>query len=261
MTTPIKAYILDMDGTLYLDDILIDGAKVFVQYLQASKIPFVLLTNNSSKNSKAYVQKFQQLGLKIPQENILTSGQAMIHYLKVHHPDIKRICLLGNQFLQEEFKEAGFVLVEEGLDLEAVIVGFDTELTYQKLWHASDCLVAGKLYFATHPDLVCPLKGGAFMPDVGSFISLFKTATGREPVIIGKPFKPMLDLVQTKLNVNKEHIAVVGDRLYTDIQMALDHGMLSILVLSGETTPEMLKTSHIHPDHVFPSVKSLIPNE
>ena len=257
MTQTTKAYILDMDGTLYLDDELIEGAKDFVELLEAKNIPYVLLTNNSSKHAKAYVEKFHTLGLKIPVTKIITSGQATIHYLKTHHPTLKRLCLLGNRYLKEEFMDAGFTLVDEGLDLDAVVLGFDTELTYQKLWHASDALVAGKPYFATHPDSVCPLKDGAFMPDVGAFIELLKKATTREPIIIGKPYAPMMDVVEALLKTPKEQITVVGDRLYTDMQMASDYGMQSVLVLSGETTETMLEQSPLKPTRVITSVKTL----
>ena len=256
---PINAYILDMDGTLYLDDQLIEGAKEFVAYLKTNTIPFVLLTNNSSKHAQAYVDKFRTMGLSLEVSDILTSGDATIDTLKRMHPDIKRLCLLGNHYLRQSFEDAGFVLIDEGTDVDAVVVGFDTDLTYQKLWHACDCLHAGKPYFATHPDKVCPLKDGASMPDVGAFMALLETATGRKPTIIGKPYGPMLEFVRTRLNAPLNTIAVVGDRLYTDMQMAHEYGMQSILVLSGETKEEDLRESHLTPTLVIPSIKSLLP--
>lgn len=255
-----QVFVLDLDGTIYLENTLIDGALEFLEALKKQQRRFVFLTNNSSKNAQDYVKKLHAMGIDITEDEVLTSGEATRVYLKTHHPTLQRLFLLGTPALEEEFQRAGYRLVQDGGDVDAVVLGFDTTLTYQKLWQACDYLHQGVPYFATHPDLNCPLQGGRQMPDAGAMMAFFEAATTRTPVIIGKPHQPVVEVLAEKLKVPASKMIMVGDRLYTDMAMALEHGMRSVLVLSGETTKEAFQASGLSLDHVFHSVKDILPH-
>lgn len=253
----IKCFLLDMDGTIYLGNKLIDGAKDFLNTLKEKKIKYLFLTNNSSKNKDRYVEKLNGLGIEANREDVFTSGEATTIYLNRLKKGAK-IFLLGTKDLEEEFEKAGFILVKErAKDIDFVVLGFDTTLTYEKLWIACEYIVEGVTYIATHPDFNCPLEGGKFMPDVGSMIELIKASTGKTPTVIGKPSSHIIEAILNKYSLNKEELAMVGDRLYTDIRTGLDNGLTSILVMSGETNEEMLKETIYKPDFIFNSVKEL----
>lgn len=253
----IKCFLLDMDGTIYLGNELIDGAKEFLNTLKEKEVKYLFLTNNSSKNKDKYVEKLNKLGIAANREDVFTSGEATTIYLNKLKKGAK-IFLLGTKDLEEEFEKAGFELTKErGQDIDFVVLGFDTTLTYEKLWIACEYIAEGKTYIATHPDFNCPLEGGKFMPDVGSMIELIKASTGRTPIVIGKPNSHIVDAILEKYNLKKEELAMVGDRLYTDIRTGIDNGLTSILVMSGETDEKMLKDTIYVPDYVYSSVKEL----
>lgn len=253
----IKCFLLDMDGTIYLGNKLIDGAKDFLNTLKEKKIKYLFLTNNSSKNKDRYIEKLNGLGIEANREDVFTSGEATTIYLNRLKKGAK-IFLLGTKDLEEEFEKAGFILVKErAKDIDFVVLGFDTTLTYEKLWIACEYIAEGVTYIATHPDFNCPLEGGKFMPDVGSMIELIKASTGKTPTVIGKPSSHIIEAILNKYSLNKEELAMVGDRLYTDIRTGLDNGLTSILVMSGETNEEMLKETIYKPDFIFNSVKEL----
>lgn len=253
----IKCFLLDMDGTIYLGNKLIDGAKEFLESLKQKNIKYLFLTNNSSKNKDRYVEKLNNLGIKANREDVFTSGEATTIYLNNIKKGAK-IFLLGTKDLEEEFENAGFELIKErGQDIDFVVLGFDTSLTYEKLWIACEYIAENKTYIATHPDFNCPLDGGKFMPDVGSMIELIKASTGKSPIIIGKPSSHIIDAIINKYKLKKEELAMVGDRLYTDIRTGIDNGLTSVLVLSGETTKDMLEDTIYKPDYIFNSVKEL----
>ena len=253
----IKCFLLDMDGTIYLGNKLIDGAKEFLMSLNEKKIKYLFLTNNSSKNKDRYVEKLNNLGINANSEDVFTSGEATTIYLNQLKKGAK-IFLLGTKDLEEEFEKAGFNLVKErGQKIDFVVLGFDTTLTYEKLWIACEYISEGVTYIATHPDFNCPLEGGKFMPDVGSMIELIKASTGKVPTVIGKPSSHIINAILNKYNLKKEELAMVGDRLYTDIRTGLDNGLTSILVMSGETNEEMLKETIYKPNYIFNSVKEL----
>ena len=253
-----KCFLLDMDGTIYLGDELIDGAKEFLERAKLENKKYLFLTNNSSKNKGAYVEKLRKLGIKAEEDEIFTSGEATTIYLNKRKPGAK-VFLLGTKALEEEFENAGFELVKErGKKIDFVVLGFDTTLTYEKLWIACDYIAEGVEYIATHPDFVCPLAEGKCMPDVGSIIALIKGTTGKEPLVVGKPNKYIVEAILEKYNLKKEEIAMVGDRLYTDIRTGLDNGLSSVLVMSGETDGKMLEDTKFVPNYVFDSIKEMI---
>ena len=160
----IECFALDMDGTIYLGEQWIEGAREFLSAVEAAGKRYVFLTNNSSKNPQIYVKKLSRMGLEVTEEKIVTSGQATIAYLKQHFPG-KRVFLLGNELLTEEFVQEGIVLDTESP--EVVVVGFDTTLTYEKMCRVCDFVREGLPYLSTHPDYNCPTETG-FIPDAGA---------------------------------------------------------------------------------------------
>lgn len=244
----VSAYLLDMDGTVYLDGHLLNGAKTFLQLLDAHHIQHLFLTNNSSRSAGEYADKLRAMGIPASQQDILTSGDATANYLRQIMPGA-RLFVVGTRSLQFIFRSQGFVHTQNKPD--AVVLGFDTSLTYAKLWRLCNLVRAGLPYYATHPDINCPTLTG-YMPDIGAMISFVKASTGREPdLIIGKPNYTMVESAARILNLPVESLAVVGDRLYTDIAMGKAANLPAVLVLSGETKREDLHDTIYQPDYVF----------
>ncbi len=253
----IKCFLLDMDGTIYLGGKLISGALEFLDILKKEEKSFIFLTNNSSKGKDAYIKKLSALGIVVGEDSVYSSGDATIYYINNIKPGAK-IFLLGTPALEEDFIRAGFEIVKErDQNIDYVVLGFDTTLTYDKLWIACDYIKSGVSYLATHGDIVCPLEDNKTMPDAGAMIEMIKAATGRTPKIMGKPEEPIIEAIIEKFSLKREEIAMVGDRLYTDIKMGEVADITSILVYSGETTKEMYALSDIKASYEFPSVKEL----
>ena len=254
----VTVYLLDMDGTIYLGNELIPGSTEFLQTIKENGKRYIFMTNNSSKNKDSYVEKLNNLGIDATREEVFTSGEATIIYLNNLKPGAK-IYLLGTPALEEEFQSAGFILERERhKDIDYVVLGFDTTLTYEKLWAACEYISEGVEYIATHPDFNCPLPGGKFMPDAGAMAALIEASTGKTPLVIGKPNKEVVESIASKYNLDKSNMAMVGDRLYTDIKMGINADIISVLVYSGETKKDDYKDSQIRADYVFDSVADMI---
>ena len=250
----IKAFVLDMDGTIFLSDQLLPGAKDLVDFFKRQQIPFLLLTNNSSRQGLQYAQKLGYLGLDVSEKNIFTSGEATAIFLQQHYQSVHRIYLVGTPALEQEFARQGFELSDQ--DPHAVVLGFDTTLTYEKLWKMCDFVRAGLPYIATHPDINCPISGG-FMPDIGAMMAFVKVSTGKAPdQIVGKPNPPIVTALVKRLNFPVSEICMVGDRLYTDIALG-QAGLMTVLVLSGESRLEMVPDSPFQPDLVVENLAGL----
>ena len=231
----IETFLLDLDGTFYLGDQLYPWSLPFVHACARLHKRFIFVTNNSSQNADHYVKKLRKMGVTITNNQVFTAGQATIFYLeKNNYP--KRIYLLGTPALEEEFRTAGFFLTKK--DPEVVVLGFDLTLTYEKLERACFFIRQGIPFIATHPDLNCPTPAGP-IPDCGSMIALITASTGAKPKIIGKPYPAMIEALRARYGLeDPSTVAIVGDRLYTDIAMGNAAGITSILVLSGETRLE-----------------------
>lgn len=244
----VTCFLLDMDGTFYLGNRLIDGALKFIEVLRQQNKEFLFLTNNSSKHSRLYAEKITALGLPISAEQVFTSGEATALYLKREYPNA-RFFLVGTPALEEEFCQHGLTLVQHNADV--AVLGFDTTLTYQKLWTLCDYVRAGVPYIATHPDYNCPTETG-FMPDIGAIIAFVKASTNREPdIVIGKPNRYIIQELAGKLHLPLNQLAMIGDRLYTDIALGKTAGITTVLVLSGETKLEDLESSPHQPTYIF----------
>ena len=252
----VRCFLLDMDGTFYLGGQLIDGSLEFIDKVLATGRDFMFLTNNSSHNAEFYVKKLAGMGLSIDRRRVMTSGEATCEQLKALYPG-KRVFLLGNAVLRAEFDEAGIIVDDAHPDM--VVIGFDTTLTYDRLWRACDLVRAGLPYVATHPDFNCPTETG-FMPDIGAIMAFIEASTGRRPdLVVGKPNTGIVEAVLRRTGLEPRQLAMVGDRLYTDIETGLRSGMLSILVMSGETTEAMLAESPTKPDMKFGRLSDMIP--
>lgn len=250
----IRCFLLDMDGTIFLSDRLLPGADRLLHLFDERGLEYLILTNNSSKARRQYGEKLRRLGLDVPDEKIFTSGEATAIYLRQTMPGA-RVYLVGTPALEESFREAGFTLVQDGADV--AVLGFDTTLTYDKLWRLVDYVRAGTPYIATHPDVNCPLAGGDVMPDTGAMMALVETSTGRRPdVVVGKPNAPIVEAVLARTGIPLDQTCMVGDRLYTDIALGRA-GVRTVLVLSGEARREDLPGAPWQPDLVMENLAAL----
>lgn len=253
----IEVFLFDMDGTLNMGDVPIRGAMDTLKALDKKGKRICFVTNNSSKSKYHYLDKLKNMGYEATLEQIITSGMATAQYINRHLP-YKSAYVLGTDCLKQEFKDYGIEVKELHEDADIVILAFDTELTYEKLFHATNLIGKGRIYLATHPDFVCPSDQGD-MPDAGAIMDLIERTNGKRPdVVVGKPCEPMAEYVFDHCSVHPDKVAFVGDRLYTDILFGINNKMTSILVLTGETTLKMLYASDIKPDYVFESVSDIL---
>jgi 4-nitrophenyl phosphatase len=257
-----EALVCDLDGTLYLGNTPIPGAHQFLHSVHASQRGFYYFTNNTSRSRKSYLDKLHKLDFPAESHQLITAADCTESYLK-RNSLFPRIYLVGNSDLHDDFTQRGFICLSEQEALgfsppSAVVLGFDTEITYEKIKTCYDLILKNIPYIATHADRLCPLANNQFMPDVGSFISMFETATGRLPIVTGKPNAEAVRAICERAQKSPEKIAFIGDRLYTDMRMAQQNGLLGVLVLSGETKENMLSTSPDRPHIVVDSVADLI---
>ncbi len=250
LLSEIELFVLDMDGTFYLGENMIDGSLDFIQKVKDTGRDFLFFTNNSSKSPKIYMEKLERMGCPIRRDQIMTSGDVTIEYLRTHHAD-KTVYLVGTPALQETFEEAGIKLTQDMPDI--VVVAFDLTLTYEKLERACTYIRRGAAFFATHLDINCPTEDG-FIPDCGAFCAAITLSTGVEPRYLGKPFPETVEMVLQRTGKQKEKIAFVGDRLYTDVATGVKNGATGILVLSGETKLDDVSASPVQPDGIFDSL-------
>ncbi len=248
-----KLYVLDMDGTIYLGSRLFPETIPFLKRVKEHGKRYIFFTNNSSRSPETYVKRLNGMGIQASREDIVTSGDVMIHFLKTHRPG-KKVYLLGTPDLRRSFQEAGIPLTEEMPDI--VLLGFDTTLTYEKLERACHYIRSGAEFLCTHEDINCPTEYG-FMPDAGAMCALITASTGVAPRFTGKPHAEVLEILEAKTGICRQDMVAVGDRLYTDIALGARNGVSSVLVLSGETTMEDLARSEIRPTVVLPNIGSL----
>ena len=256
----IRHIAFDMDGTLYSGKTLFNYTKQTLDTLEALGIGYTYLTNNSSLSAKDYLHKITKLGLNGTSDNIFTSSLATISYLKKHHPTLKKAYVLGTQSLRDEFVEYGYTLATEQNEEEPdfVIAAFDTTLTFDRLCKAAWWVKQGKPYFATHPDKICPTDQPTVLVDCGALCVCIENATGRVPdIVFGKPDRIMIDGIIEKHGLKQNEIAMVGDRLYTDMEMARKAGIIGVLVLSGEATLDDFKKSGLSTELVVDNIAVL----
>ena len=257
LVSEMKLYLFDMDGTLYLGDRLFDFTLPLLAKIRETGGRYLFMTNNSSKSVADYIRKLEKMGISATREDFMTSSQATAYYLHKHHEG-QRLYVCGTQSLKRELRMEGFTVTENVEETDCIVMGFDTELTFQKLHDVSYLLLTRELpYIATNPDLVCPTEFGS-VPDCGSVCQMIFHATGKRPVVIGQPSPLMPELAMDRLGCSKAQTCVVGDRIYTDVKSGLNAGITGVLVLSGETTPEILTASADKPHLVLESAEEIL---
>lgn len=254
--TKKRLWLFDMDGTIYKDENLFKGTLELLLTIKLQGGRYVFITNNSSKSVPDYVKKVNELGIQAEADNFFTSAQAAVLWLERNFPGAKVYCQ-GTKSLIHELKSAGINVTEKVEPVDAVLVGFDTELTTAKIRNTCEILsTQDATYIATNPDWVCPVSFG-FIPDCGSICAMIRNATGKWPVFIGKPEPTMVNIVREKFSYSAGETVVVGDRLYTDIATGLNAGVTAICVLTGEATVNEIEKGDIKPTLTFQSVKEI----
>jgi len=251
----IRCFALDLDGTVYLGDELFSWTLPFLQGLRRMGMHYLFVTNNSSRSARDYYHKLRRMGIPLAPEQIYTSGDATIQYLKRRGGD-SRIYLLGTEELHADFEQNGFHT--QSRQPEYVVLGFDKTFNYEKFMHACRYIRAGVPFIATHPDLNCPMPDNEMIPDCGALSAAVTAATGVQPKFLGKPHKEMIDGILARAGVAAHELALVGDRLSTDIKAGVLHGILTVLVLSGETQRQDLVDSPVQPDIVVQHLGELL---
>ncbi len=251
-----RLFLLDMDGTIYLDEDLFDGTIDFLNYVKEIGGRYIFMTNNSSKSVDKYIEKLARMGIEATPDDFVTSVNATIPVLT--EANYKKIYAFGTESFKQQLKDAGLAITDKlEDDIDCLCMGFDTELTFGKLEDACILLNRGVDYIATNPDWVCPTWYGS-VPDCGSISQILQTATGRLPRFIGKPQPEMVYLSMEKTGFPPEQTAVMGDRLYTDIACGVNAGIGTVFVLSGEGTMEDVEKSDIKPECIFKNIREFL---
>ena len=251
-----KLFLLDMDGTIYLDNELFDGTLDFLEKIRNKGGKYLFVTNNSSKGVESYIEKLKALGIESDRDSFLTSTEATILYINSKFRG-KKFYSVGTRSFNKELLRSGVNVTEElSDDIFGLILSNDTELTFKKLDDASRLLTRGVEYIATNPDWVCPTSYG-YVPDCGSFCEMLKRATGKEPTFIGKPKPEMLLLALEKYGYKKEDAVMIGDRVYTDIAAGYNAGIDTIFVLSGEGTIADAEESVTKPTYIMKNIREV----
>lgn len=254
----IRHLSLDMDGTIYKGSDLFPYTRKFLERLDAMGIGYTFLTNNSSKSVDAYLEHLQKMGIEASREQIYTSSLATIDFMRLNYADVDTVFILGTPSLKAEFAENGYTVVEGDEEPEAVIIGFDTGLSYDRLCQCAWWLEKGKPFIATHPDLTCPTNLPTVLVDCGAVCAMLEAATGRKvEAVPGKPDPRMLQGILRRHGLEPHQMAMVGDRLYTDMAMALNAGAVGVLVLTGDATAADADAAERRPDFIMESIEVL----
>ena len=252
-----KLICLDMDGTVYLGDHLFKGAKETFEYFKKNDISFVFLTNNSSHSLPFYVEKIRKMGIECNEDNFYSSIETTIKYLKSNN--YKTIYVLGIKTFKDELKKHFNVLeqYDEKNVPEVVLASFDTELVYDELKAACLYIQKGSAFIATNMDYRCPIEDGLYIPDCGGMCEWIYRCTGKKATVMGKPNEEIIYYLAKQFNVSLDEVLVVGDRLYTDIQVAINAKVDSLAVLSGESSLEDINNYPEKPTYILDSIKQL----
>lgn len=256
----IRHVALDMDGTIYMGQSLFDYTRPFLERLRQMGITYSFLTNNPSTSIADYLKKLSGMGIEATEEEMYTTALATIDYIRTHYPEARRLYILGTPSMTAEFERAGFSATANSADdrPDAVVVAFDKTLQYDRLCRAAYWVQQGLPYVATNPDRVCPTDQPTVLVDCGSICKCIEHATGRQPdIVLGKPDPNMLTGVQSRYGVRADEVAMVGDRIYTDIEMAFNAGAFGVLVLSGETTLQVADQAPRQPDLIAENISVL----
>ena len=246
----VKCFLLDMDGTICLDNDVFDGAVDAVNRMrEQGRVLF--LTNNSSKSAIDYVNKLNKMGFGVTEEDVYTSAMATISYLNREFAG-RKVFLFANETTRREFVEGGVTLEEDAPDL--IVIAFDTTFDYPRLEKLCNFIREGVPFMCTHDDINCPTVTG-YKPDVGSYLALIEKSTGKKPfAVCGKPYTVMGDSIKRMCKLDSHQIAMFGDRLATDIKFGVVNDFVSVMVLTGEATLEDAQESGLKIDYILPSI-------
>jgi len=254
--------IFDMDGVLYRGKEPVEGSRELINFLKERGIPFIFLTNNSTRDPSMYREKLLSMGIDVPEEVIVTSGLATRLYMERHFKPGK-IFVIGGEGLHMEMERLGWGTVTVGearkgawKEVEYVVVGLDPGLTYEKLKYGTLAIRNCQKFIGTNPDTTYPAEEGLY-PGAGSIIAALKASTDTEPLVIGKPNEPAYEVARERLG-NVDEVWMIGDRLDTDILFARRFGMKAIMVLTGVSGLSDIEKTGIKPDLVLPSVRELL---
>ncbi|MBC7109189.1 MAG: HAD-IIA family hydrolase [Methanomassiliicoccales archaeon] len=252
----IQGYLIDLDGTVYRGEQLIPGAERALGELYARGRKILFISNKPLYSRKDYAKKLSRLGILAKESDVLNSSFVLARYLAKEAPGAK-VFAIGEPPLLKELRRAGLRLTEDPRKIEYVVAAFDRTFDYRKLNIAFQALTRGARFYATNPDRTCPVEDGE-IPDAAAVIAALEATTGRKvEKVFGKPSHYMIQTALEILGLPPEKCAMVGDRLETDIRMAKENGLTAILVLTGVTRPEDLKSSPFQPDYVLPSLAEL----
>ena len=254
-----KLFLLDMDGTVYEGSRLFEKVNEFLLHIEKIGGQYVFITNNSSRSVKDYVIKLSNMGIKVTEDNFFTSSQATALYLNEHFCGKKIYCMGTRSMIIEMEKMGVNITTEAENDVDCIVVGYDTEITYKKLWDVSYLLQTKKdiPYIATNPDRGCPTEFG-LVPDCFAICEAINYAAHRRPLYIGKPDSFMIDFAVQRSPFSKKDALVIGDRLYTDIASGVNAGVDTVCVLSGESTEQDIEESNIKPTYVYRDIKEIL---
>ena len=253
-----RLFLLDMDGTVYTGDTPFEGVNEFLSYIEGVGGRYIFITNNSSRSVKDYVIKLSGMGIKVDENNFFTSSQATALYMLEHHKGKKVYCC-GTKSMIEEMEKLGVVFTYDREQAECIVVGYDTELTYQKMADVAYLLETRKdiPYIATNPDRGCPIEFG-LVPDCYGICEAIYYAAGRRPIYIGKPDVYMMNYAIAMTDFSREQTLVIGDRLYTDIASGVNANIDTICVLSGESKMEDIDKSDVKPTYIYKDIKEIL---
>ena len=252
-----KVFIFDMDGTIYLGEQPLPNAVDFINKLDKR---YIFFSNNASRDSAYYLEKLHKMGFKVTKDQILTSANVLIKFLKTHRMG-KKVFVLGTSHLQNMFEENGIELFDcdlyEKSDMlnlpDIVVTSFDTKLTYDRLERACTYIRNGAEWLTTHPDVNCPVEYG-YIPDCGAINELIRVSTGKPlPKVFGKPHGEVVDMLEEITGEKRSNMVIFGDRLYTDIALGKKNNMMAVLLLTGEATLDdsLEVQEYLRPDKVF----------
>lgn len=252
-----RLFLLDMDGTLYIDNNIFDGTKEFLNYINSIGGKYVFLSNNSSRGIDSYIEKMKKMGITCTPNDFMTSTDVCIKELKKNYEnEVVYVC--GTKSFKKQLEDSNIKIREElSDDITMLLLGYDTELTYKKLEDCCILLNRNVKYMATHPDMVCPTSYG-YAPDCGSLIEMLYTATEKRPIVVGKPKKEIALYAMEKFGFTKDETCLIGDRIYTDILCGVNAGIDTVFVLSGEGVKEDIKKYNIYPTYIKENVKSIL---
>ena len=241
-----ELFVFDMDGTIYLGERVFDDARRFILRLRESGRRVLFFTNNASRSVGVYYDRLRKMGFEPRDGEVMTSGDVTAEYLTAHFPDAS-VYALGTPDLLRSLRDRGVRIIcgddgsvgDFGGVPDIVLTSFDTTLVYEKVRLACNYIARGARFFSTHQDLNCPAEDG-FLPDSGAICAMITASTGVEPTYFGKPTAVCAETIAAACGVAKERIVMLGDRLYTDIATARRAGMTSVLMMTGETTEQML---------------------